>query len=467
MALINDENRKDNTVGERGLCGTVFIHKIAGALAQKGKSLYEIKEKLDYILRNNLLRTLGVSLSGRVQLPGETHKEVTNSNQIELGLGIHGEAGKRKMELLKSYELVTLMFEEYLLSKKTENKQICLMVNNLGGLSNLEMYLLVNDCYKYLATNQPACIVKRVYCDSLMTSLSMSGFSLTLLILENSDVDVTLSLLDAKTKAPSWPKSLNKDLQALEYVSMDLKPETIKQDESKYISFEANEDLKNLFESTLKQISLDLIKYTDLLNKLDSECGDGDCGSSLAKIAENILKDIDASKFDFNFPHQVISHLSNILENGGGSLCIILSLFASAAAKAFNVESIDKDTKYGAKLYWIRIWKNFVDFGLNDVCEYGKAKPNQRSIVDPLSQIKIYLNEFIVANSVDTVKFNTNDFLKGLVDVTEKSVNLTAKMRPRVGRASYVDVNIINSPDAGATGILTIINSIDYCLRND
>jgi dihydroxyacetone kinase len=103
VALLNDDNRKDNTVGERGLCGTVFIHKIAGALAQKGKSLYEIKEKLDYILRNNLLRTLGVSLTGRVQLPGETDKEVTNSNQIELGLGIHGEAGKRKMDLLKSY----------------------------------------------------------------------------------------------------------------------------------------------------------------------------------------------------------------------------------------------------------------------------------------------------------------------------------------------------------------------------
>jgi triose/dihydroxyacetone kinase / FAD-AMP lyase (cyclizing) len=359
------------------------------------------------------------------------------------------------------------MFEEYLLTKQTESQKICLMVNNLGGLSNLEMYLLVNDCYKYFTTNQPACVIKRVYCDSFMTSLSMSGFSLTLLILENSDVDFTLSLLDAKTKAPSWPRSLNKDLKALEFVSTDLMPETVKLDVNKYISFEDNEDLKNLFEATLKQISLDLIKYTDLLNKLDSECGDGDCGSSLAKIAENILKDIDASKFDFNFPHQVISHLSNILENGGGSLCIILSLFASAAAKAFNVESIDRDTKYGDKHYWIRIWKNFVDFGLNDVCEYGKAKPNQRSIVDPLNQIKIYLNDFLVENSGHSVKFNINDFLKELVEVTEKSVNLTAKMRPRVGRASYIDVNIINSPDAGATGILTIINSIEYCLRNN
>ena len=84
--MINNENRKDNTVGERGLCGTVFIHKIAGALAEQKKSLKEIKETLDHILKNNFLRTLGVSLSGRVQLPGEPDKS-NESNQIEIGLG--------------------------------------------------------------------------------------------------------------------------------------------------------------------------------------------------------------------------------------------------------------------------------------------------------------------------------------------------------------------------------------------
>ncbi len=89
VALIDNENRKDNTVGERGLSGTIFIHKIAGALAEEGKSLKQIKQTLDHILRNNCIRTLGVSLSGRVVLPGESESDKTtmNTNKIELGLG--------------------------------------------------------------------------------------------------------------------------------------------------------------------------------------------------------------------------------------------------------------------------------------------------------------------------------------------------------------------------------------------
>lgn len=378
-----------------------------------------------------------------------------------MALGIHGESGRRTLDLPKSQDLVKLMFEEYLLNEKREIKQVCLMVNNLGGLSNLEMYLLVNDCYKYLNQFQPSIKITRTYCDSLMTSLNMVGFSLTLLILENSDAENTLDLLDAYTKAPSWPKSFNKDLKPLELVSTDIKQDSVKVDESKYVNFKSHKNsdsLKALFGNCLKQICSNLIKSTDLLNKLDSECGDGDCGDSLAKIARTILNDIDASKFDFNFPHQVICHLSDILENGGGSLSIILSLFTSAAAKAFSVESISADTKCGDSIFWIKIWKNVVDYGLAAVCEYGKAKPNQRSIVDPLSQAKIYLNEYLDLKTDNVV--DLSDFLKNLLDVTEKSTALTAKMIPRVGRASYVNASVINSPDAGATAILTIIRSI-------
>ena len=116
VALLNNESRKDSTVGERGLCGTLIIHKIAGALAEQHKPLKEIKATLDHILKTKSLRTLGVSLSGRVQLPGESEKPNEPSNQIEIGLGIHGETGRRKIELPKSQDLVKLVFDEYLLA---------------------------------------------------------------------------------------------------------------------------------------------------------------------------------------------------------------------------------------------------------------------------------------------------------------------------------------------------------------
>jgi hypothetical protein len=65
-------------------------------------------------------------------------------------------------------------------------------------------------------------------------------------------------------------------------------------------------------------------------------CGDGDCGNSLSNVSNVILNEIENKKFDFQHPHQVFLHLSAILENGGGSLCILLALFFSAAAKAFS-----------------------------------------------------------------------------------------------------------------------------------
>ena len=461
VALINNEGRKDNSVGERGLCGTVFMHKIAGALAEQQKSLKEIKETLDHILKNNLLRTLGVSLSGRVQLPGELEKVSQGlSLEIEIGLGIHGEAGRRKINLLKSNELVKLIFEDYLLGldkeKEASRKHVCLMVNNLGGLSNLEMYLLVNDSFKYMSKYHTGIQIKRAYCDSLMTSLNMNGFSITLLMLEQENTDFILDLLDRKTLAPSWPKTYGKNLCELIYVSTCFKQETKGNDQdSRNIRFET--ETARLCESILKKISQDLIKSTGILNKLDSECGDGDCGSSLSKIAEAILSDINGSKFDFQYPHKVIIHLSNILENGGGSLSILLSLFASAAAKAFSFDSIGMLSKEDP-LYWIRIWKNFVDYGISAVEEYGRAKPNQRSIVDPLNEIKVYFEKFL--ETTDSTRFEMSNFLKTLDDVTQKSAESTARMKPRVGRASYVDASIIKSPDAGATAISRIISSI-------
>ena len=70
--------------------------------------------------------------------------------------------------------------------------------------------------------------------------------------------------------------------------------------------------------------------------KLDMVCGDGDCGNSLSNVSNVILNEIENIKFDFLHPHQVFLHLSEILENGGGSLCILLALFFSAAAQAFS-----------------------------------------------------------------------------------------------------------------------------------
>lgn len=181
-------------------------------------------------------------------------------------------------------------------------------------------------------------------------------------------------------------------------------------------------------------------------------CGDGDCGNSLANVASRILEDIEGNKFNFNYPHQVFIHLSEILEDGGGSLCILLALFFSAAAQAFTLSSNEP-------LNWFKVWAKAVNLGSGAVSEYGRAKPNDRSIIDPLTAIKSYINEFKSSDQSQSVE-QTKLFLKNLVDVTYKAAESTAKMVPRVGRASYIDASLINKPDAGSTGVSSMISSI-------
>ena len=94
------------------------------------------------------------------------------------------------------------------------------MINNLGGLSNLELYSLVNDCCKWLFRSRPNILLKRLYCGTLMTSLNMNGFSITVLRLRDSHKEEILDLLDSPTNAPGWIKSHVQDLKPFEYVKI-------------------------------------------------------------------------------------------------------------------------------------------------------------------------------------------------------------------------------------------------------
>jgi len=459
VALLEHNKPINESVGSRGLCGTVLIEKIAGALAEQRLTLKEIKQHLEYLLDGHYLRTLGVSLSGRVTLPGEAVK--AQDELIEVGLGIHGETGRKKMPLTSSAKLAELVLNEHVLNfDQNSAKDVCLMVNNLGGLSNLEICLFANDCVKYMQSHRADLSLRRLYCGTFMTSLNMNGFSVTSVLLDEAKLDFYLNLLDAPTTAPAWPKSCGKDLKVFEYTSFNnlsgLKDLSI--DNTEYIEYkEANSS--EMLKYFMQTICQDLIDLKEYLNKLDSGCGDGDCGDSMFKLSEAILLDIENNKFDFKCPHQVFSHCSVLLENGGGSLCILLALFFSAAAKAFHKSSIATDA--ADHLHWHRIWLQVLELGIGAVQEYGRAKPNQRSIIDPLTSLRQNLLDYIKSVEVSAEnQLEANILLKFLVDSTYKSAESTAGMVPRVGRASYVDYAQIATPDAGAIAVSSVINSI-------
>ena len=397
-------------------------------------------------------------------MPGETAASDT-SDKIEIGLGIHGEAGRLQVPLTKSRELVRTLFDDYLLRRRTddqvESNDYCLLVNNLGGLSTLELHVLLNDCMLHLA--ESGCNMRRVYCGTLTTSLNMNGFSVTLLSLnEASSAPLLLKCLDASTSAPAWPRTFGQDVQIkidyLDVASMPGVADTATAavaDKNSYVKYD-DEASARLLRALLTTVCDDIILTSDYLNELDSECGDGDCGSSLANMSRRILADIEANRFDFDYPHQTV-RLSEIFESGGGTLCILLALFMSSSAQAFNTANID--FAGDKELFWPKIWHKFMEMGTSAMREYGRAKPGQRSIVDPLSSILEFMRAYIDSFEPNA-RFDAESFLKKLVDVAYESAMATAKMHAHVGRASYVNQDVIKLPDAGSLAASSVVSSI-------
>ncbi|KAG8564330.1 hypothetical protein GDO81_016419 [Engystomops pustulosus] len=168
--------------GRRGLCGIILIHKIAGALAEEGKGLQEIASFVKTVAAG--IGTLGVSLSP-CSVPGSGPTFTLGSDEIELGLGIHGEAGVQRYKMMSCDEVVKIMIDHMTdpTSKSRVEVQsgdsIILIVNNLGGLSCLELQVVASSAVRFLEGR--GLRIERAMTGSFMTALEMSGVSITLM----------------------------------------------------------------------------------------------------------------------------------------------------------------------------------------------------------------------------------------------------------------------------------------------
>lgn len=162
---------------------------------------------------NKYAATLGVALD-HCHVPGSKPLTPLAPDKIELGMGIHNEPGFSKTKLTSSHELVGQIVDlilkqddkerSYLQLDGGTNKAV-LMVNNLGGISPLELNLVVKEAVSRISQNYQLIQLERVYVGTFLTSLNMPGFSITFLLLEKDRDFDALSLLDHPTKAPAWP----------------------------------------------------------------------------------------------------------------------------------------------------------------------------------------------------------------------------------------------------------------------
>lgn len=196
---VNDDIAvKDSlyTVGRRGVAGTVLVHKIAGAAAEQGKELAEVRAIAEKVVAN--VRTIGFALTScTVPAKGTPTFEIADE-EIEFGVGIHGEPGIARESIATASELakrqVKMIIEDLPFGSGDE---VVLLVNGLGGTPLLELYLLNNSVSKEIESHGVK--IYKTMVGNYMTSLDMAGASITMLKLDEE----LKELFDAPADTPA------------------------------------------------------------------------------------------------------------------------------------------------------------------------------------------------------------------------------------------------------------------------
>ncbi|KXG76965.1 PTS-dependent dihydroxyacetone kinase, dihydroxyacetone-binding subunit DhaK [Fervidicola ferrireducens] len=198
--IVNDDVAVENstyTVGRRGIAGTVFVHKIAGAKAQAGGTLEEVKAVAEKVIKN--VRSMGMALTPCIVPAAGKPTFTIGDDEMEIGMGIHGEPGTMRTNIMKADEIVDHLMSKILADLPFESgAEVAVMVNGLGGTPLMELFILNRRVSQIL--DEKGIKVYRTYVGEFMTSLEMAGASITLLKLD----DELKSLLDAPADTPAF-----------------------------------------------------------------------------------------------------------------------------------------------------------------------------------------------------------------------------------------------------------------------
>ncbi|BCU81950.1 dihydroxyacetone kinase subunit DhaK [Polycladomyces abyssicola] len=198
--VVNDDVAVENstyTTGRRGIAGTVFVHKIAGALAEKGASLEEVEQVANKVIQH--VRSMGVAFTPcTVPAAGKPSFEI-GETEMEIGIGIHGEPGTHRTAMASADEIADILLSRILDDMKlSPGDQVAVMINGLGGTPLMELYILNKKVSQILKNKDIS--VYNTYVGEYMTAIEMAGCSITLLKLD----DQLIELLEAPADTIAW-----------------------------------------------------------------------------------------------------------------------------------------------------------------------------------------------------------------------------------------------------------------------
>ncbi|MEL6571348.1 MAG: dihydroxyacetone kinase subunit DhaK [Pseudomonadota bacterium] len=406
MVIVDDDVALPDLPQARGVAGTLFVHKIAGAMAENGANLEACVLAAERVIKST--RSIGMSLD-TCTVPGSLKEDRIPHGMAELGLGIHGEAGVEQVASNGAADAIAKMTEK-LVDGMPKTPHVAL-VNNLGGASCLEMSILTNNLLK---SDLGPHIRHVVGPNALMTALDMHGFSISLMELANGDEAHLAQAVDA----PAWPK-MNKvstpDVMPL--------PDGLSPIRAPASAHEATKRFLTACCDVLIDAEADL-------NALDAKSGDGDTGSTLATAARALIDAMDTLPLaDQTQLYRAIG--LELSQTMGGSSGVLLAIFFAAAGDASSSGLSMKDA---------------LAAGLARMQEIGGASPGDRTMVDALLPALEALNTDMASAAA----------------AARKGANYTATLTSaKVGRASYINAEQLEGHiDPGAEAVARLFEHL-------
>lgn len=440
MVVVADDcaiPRHKGSTGARGVCGTILVHKVAGAAAEKGMSLEEIVDLANFTASR--IGSLGVSIGG-VCIPGmKSGRESVDAEKImELGIGIHGEAGIQKSEMLTAKKVTSKIVDTIVnfgygedggLKLKSGDK-VVLLLNNLGATSNFEMGILSKEFIENVESNL-GCHIIKFYQGPFMTSFNMHGISMSILCLDSENK--ILSLLDHPSNAPAWimsetlDKPRNSALVPLDEVVASENPS------EELASSEGLVD-GNLVEKAIKAACNAIIEAESKLTEWDLIVGDGDCGMTMKRGATKILSNLDENLISTANPISLCLAIADaVSQSMGGTSGILFELFFRKMASTFGEQgkTIDFGSSFKA--------------GVEAVEFYGGAKAGYRTMLDALIPASECIGSGIAA----------------VAEAASCGAESTKNMIALAGRSNYLSEDqLAGTPDPGAKAVAIILTAI-------
>jgi len=278
LVMVQDDIALPENPQPRGIAGTVLVHKIAGFAAEQGQSLDGVKALAQRAI--DATSYIGLAFA-TCHVPGEKRDERVAPGHSELGMGIHGEPGVITLDTQDSRQITSIMTDK-LAQALPDGKQALLLINNLGGFSQLELALLTREV---LQSPLAARITHLLGPATLVSALDMKGFSLTLLALEEPFLE-----------------ALNAPVQVLGWVPVyDFAPISLQRAEKigSVLDFDASENAE--VARIVASVTQTLIDLESELNALDAKVGDGDTGSTFAAGAKKIQRGLQEKQLPLDW----------------------------------------------------------------------------------------------------------------------------------------------------------------------